>query len=602
MSKFYLNASQILTTTDGQGTILTQTELSEQGFTPHGLTQTTWSDNHATVARTPSLSVLSNPLTLALKNTLLVLDADVPTCAINMQADNTNTVGTNFGMTLVNTANNNNFEIRTDPSYTGSVVFKEFGSGASTDQTAIQQGTMTLSDATYNNVLTQNSITLNDFANDITCETLASQISINNLISSSTQILSETSLQMDVGNVVVDGEASYSLTGNPASSTVLLLNNKDISPFQPTMTTITLQSEPTNCFITMESVGMPNLKTVELNLDTLSHISTSGNFSIETNNTLLLISDNLTAGANTLTSTNNGVGYTTPQFQLTNTNGAVGVNNGVPSMETFKSGRNAVSGDTTFGLFNYAKGVAGVKTLFSKIECAVRNTGVAGNEDGSIGIFALLNNTMTEFFRFNGSDGENNSFKDLDMNGQSIKSSTTNLSLSATGSSGVGAITIAPKADQPVTIPAQVDPTSDFIKLFPSIAGIPNTTRILSQATNNATTWTSTIDLFNQDIQPQIEIKADFGGATNKSLIFKTDGAGSSNNKIISYDGQTNLPLQIDTSGYVNGSIELKVNDSSGDLLFTGTNLQSGTSSSSSGQYLRIKLNGVYYKIALDTD
>ena len=35
----------------------------------------------------------------------------------------------------------------------------------------------------------------------------------------------------------------------------------------------------------------------------------------------------------------------------------------------------------------------------------------------------------------------------------------------------------------------------------------------------------------------------------------------SSNNKITAYDGQTNLPFQIDTSGYTNGSIELKNNN-----------------------------------------
>jgi len=142
------NANNITISQNGitAKTTLDNFQLNGSGFTTNALTAT-WADTHTTVARTPALSALSNPLTLALKNKLLVLDQDVaPTCAIGIQADNTGTVGTNFGIEIVNTANNNDFEIRTDPSYTGSVVFKEFGIGATTKQTAIQQATITLSD------------------------------------------------------------------------------------------------------------------------------------------------------------------------------------------------------------------------------------------------------------------------------------------------------------------------------------------------------------------------------------------------------------------------------------------------------------------------
>jgi hypothetical protein len=49
-------------------------------------------------------------------------------------------------------------------------------------------------------------------------------------------------------------------------------------------------------------------------------------------------------------------------------------------------------------------------------------------------------------------------------------------------------------------------------------------------------------------------------------------------------------------------SIELAPNTTTGDLIFTGTNLQSATSGANTGQHLRIKLNGVYYKIRLEAD
>jgi hypothetical protein len=54
-------------------------------------------------------------------------------------------------------------------------------------------------------------------------------------------------------------------------------------------------------------------------------------------------------------------------------------------------------------------------------------------------------------------------------------------------------------------------------------------------------------------------------------------------------------PLQITS----NKSIEL---NTAIDLILGGASLQSGSSTGSSGQYLRILLNGVYYKLALDND
>ena len=122
-------------------------------------------------------------------------------------------------------------------------------------------------------------------------------------------------------------------------------------------------------------------------------------------------------------------------------------------------------------------------------------------------------------------------------------------------------------------------------------------------STEVGTNFRNSIDLMNNQYAPRIELKADFstGGAINKSINIVADGT-TNFNSITAYDGQSNNPFQIDASTYTNGSIELKVNDTSGDLLLTGTNLQSGTSTGSSGQYLRIKLNGVYYKLALDND
>jgi hypothetical protein len=99
-----------------------------------------------------------------------------------------------------------------------------------------------------------------------------------------------------------------------------------------------------------------------------------------------------------------------------------------------------------------------------------------------------------------------------------------------------------------------------------------------------------------------VSLRANYGSlGITKSINIGVDGNGSTYNYISSTDTQTNLPFQIISSGTSNGSIEFIPQDLTGDMIFTGTNIQS-SSSGGSGLYLRIKLNGVYYKINLDVD
>ena len=161
----------------------------------------------------------------------------------------------------------------------------------------------------------------------------------------------------------------------------------------------------------------------------------------------------LSGAGGTLTLNQSTTGYTsTPSVKLTNFLATAGATNGVPSVETYKSGRNAVAGDTISSQHFYAKNSAGTKTEFARMEASVRNTGV-GNDDGSIAFSGLINGVQTEFFRVNGADSENNMFLPLDMNGQSIKSSGGNLAFSSTGSSGGGVITMTSKTQSPTSQP-----------------------------------------------------------------------------------------------------------------------------------------------------
>nr|WPF46659.1 MAG: hypothetical protein [Lake Baikal virophage 8] len=335
----------------------------------------------------------------------------------------------------------------------------------------------------------------------------------------------------------------------------------------------------------------------------IAHTVTAGasrNLNLTTTGDFLITSDNLTATSSNLGITSSTTGYTSsPALTITNTNTSGGNTNGVPSIETYKSGRIAVASDVIYSQAYFANNYLGTKTEFAKIESSVRNTG-AGNDDGSIAFSGLINGVQTEFFRVNGADSENNMFLPLDMNGQAIKSSSGNLNMDTSSSSGTGQITLTPKSGQSVLIRSVADTTNDFIRINPQVSA--NNQQVLMTATDTGTGFINSINLLNLTNRPFIELKADFGGAINKSIQLDANGAGSSNNRITAYDGQTNLPFQIDASTYTNGSIELKVQDTTGDLVLTSTNIQSSTAGGNSGQHLRIKLNGVYYKIKLEDD
>jgi hypothetical protein len=231
-------------------------------------------------------------------------------------------------------------------------------------------------------------------------------------------------------NIITGAGATPNLSavlvaGNSAGSTSINMNNNAISG----VNNLTLQTG---------SITFP---------DTTIQTTAFTGAGATPNLSQVLTAGNTATGANALIGlTNSGVGYTSnPQLTLDNSNATAGTTTGIPSVEYYKSGRNAVATDIIGSNHFYAKNFAGTKTEFAKIEASVRNT-ASGNDDGSIGFSGLINGVMTEFFRVNGADSENNCFLPLDMNGQSIKTSSTNLTLSATGSSGTGSVIIQPNS------------------------------------------------------------------------------------------------------------------------------------------------------------
>ena len=257
------------------------------------------------------------------------------------------------------------------------------------------------------------------------------------------------------------------------------------------------------------------------------------------NSSALVINDtNAGAAGSTLQASNLYIqspltGYTSqPNITLTNGSSAVGSATGVPSIETYKFGRNATANDIISSQHFYAKNYAGTKTEFARIEGSVRATGL-NNDDGALAFLCATQsggvNVFQEFMRLNGADNENNFFRPLDMNNNAIKTSSGDLTLTT------------------------------------SVAN----SDIAGTTTDGNISWTANTGA---------------GGVNGFCFLTADRGVGLTS-----------------AIGGSDGNIILDVNNI-GDLQLQGTTLQSATSGGNSGQHLRIKLNGTYYKIALQND
>lgn len=380
-----------------------------------------------------------------------------------------------------------------------------------------------------------------------------------------------------------------------------IMETLDATNLQVKDTTLELKNTITPLTTTMTASTLTSGASTKSWADIIAGSGSVGNLNS------VLTNGNTATGVNaTIGLTNSGVGYTSnPQLTLNNSNATAGSTTGVPSVEYYKSGRNAVAGDTIASQSFYGKDDAGTKTEFVRIETISQNVSSGGNKDGSVIFKTLVNNSLNSILTLNGSSQEIEIGKPIDMNGQSIKSSSGNMDISTASSTGTGTITIAPKTLQSVIIPSATDATNDYIKITPQLA-TANSNSLLLTADNGGgvSAFLNSITLNNTQYAPNISIRANYGSsAITKSINIGIDGNGSNSNFISSTDTQTNLPFQIiSIGGFTGGSIEFIPQDNTGDIIFTGTNIESVPTGSSSGVALRIMLNGVYYRISLEAD
>jgi len=171
----------------------------------------------------------------------------------------------------------------------------------------------------------------------------------------------------------------------------------------------------------------------------------------------VLINGNTATGAsaNIGLTTNSVGGLTAPQLTLNNNNTSATLNVGFPTCELYKSGRNAQTQETLGSVSFYGNDGGGQKTEFGRLQVKTENI-ASGNEDGTIQIFSSVNGVISEVFNFNGATNDNNSFRPLDLNGNGLNTTSGNLAISATASSGTGTINIGAKTGAVINLDSNV--------------------------------------------------------------------------------------------------------------------------------------------------
>jgi hypothetical protein len=132
-----------------------------------------------------------------------------------------------------------------------------------------------------------------------------------------------------------------------------------------------------------------------------------------------------------LTSSTTG-GSANPILTLTNTTN----DNSSITLEVFRDkGAVPTNGDVLFQQSVYGEDSFLNKQEYTRITHTIRD-GTGGIEDGSIEMGCVVNGSFNNFLQLNGNQNEVNCLKTLDMGGNTIRTSTGNITIDATASAG----------------------------------------------------------------------------------------------------------------------------------------------------------------------
>lgn len=146
-----------------------------------------------------------------------------------------------------------------------------------------------------------------------------------------------------------------------------------------------------------------------------------------------------------LTDTATG-GQANPIMSLTNTNATTG---GV-FIDLYKN-RTGATNDVVGAIHMSGKDASGNKVQFGGIQSVITSAGGAGGVDGALDFYSCVNGGSSLVWRLNGADNENNSFRPLDMNGNNITTSSSNMLITSASSTGTGTMSITGKGNTNIT-------------------------------------------------------------------------------------------------------------------------------------------------------
>ena len=220
-----------------------------------------------------------------------------------------------------------------------------------------------------------------------------------------------------VGNTLPFVMETLDATPLEVKDTTFQLNNSS-TPLLTTMTASTLTSGASSRTWAdiIASTGSTN---------TLNQILANGNTATGTYAEINLVNTDVGNIAN-------------PILNLQNSNAT-----GSVAMEVYKNKPTAgVAGDVLFTQSVFGKDSTNLKQEYTRINHTIRDATAFG-EDGSIEFGCFVNGAINTFLQINGNENEVNILRTLDMTGNTIRTSTGDLSILTTTSSGNGNMTIS---------------------------------------------------------------------------------------------------------------------------------------------------------------
>jgi hypothetical protein len=215
-------------------------------------------------------------------------------------------------------------------------------------------------------------------------------------------------------------------------------------------------SGTSNGFIDLAPTNNPQITLSDGNTPEINYITL--------NNNLISITDTSTTATNVLdengmTITNTGVGTavlnpSALSISSNSTGGgsfpmlALNQNNTSTGSSTIKMYKNISTNGSAIGDLSFqANSTTATNQEYARISGTIRNNTTA-NLDGSISIQARVNNVLTEMIRVNGADNQIEIFQTMDLSANSaIVSSTGNIELNASASSGAGDVNITARGN-----------------------------------------------------------------------------------------------------------------------------------------------------------